>query len=325
MPHSTRRHNGLLVALALVFLATMAESASAHPPIRDSLYLRVEGTCPQKDEVQRELSPLLDRWKTKAEPEPGMPEARLIDQGESFLVSVAGDTRTLSDPARDCAERARAAAVIIALRLDLTDEDATSPPPMPPSEDPPRSERPPSPLSEFEISVGGRLQKSIDAADDPTFGPFLMARLRKNSLSAQLSMGIQSNATATAQGVDLRFLRLPLDAGIGWVHSEGKWLLEPLALIAFDYIRASAPELDEGDVQGRFELGPRLGFRISRVLGRFRIFGLVDVTWFPREYFIEVEPLGRISTTPHWWFGARLGLGLPFPLAKAEEISNFSN
>jgi hypothetical protein len=155
------------------------------------------------------------------------------------------------------------------------------------------------------------VQKSLDSGLHPGIGPFGAARLLGDGWSAQLSLGFLGPIEVMSNDVRLRFTRLPLDVGFGWPQERGDWLFEPMALLALDHFIVFAPDLEEARPRGRFELGPRIGFRVSRSVGSLRAFGLVDLSWFPRDYSIQVDPVGSVRATPHWWAGARFGLALP--------------
>lgn len=312
MGKRTRRQTVTWASLVSSVITVMAPNIWSAPLDGEGIYLDVHGTCPSSAELERELAPLLNGWTIVDEPSAAEHRAELTDHGGSVEVSVAGDRRHLNDPARDCQERARAAAVVIALRLEPTASTAAPPSPPAPVESDVTSPHLSKPHREFEIGFGMIIQKSLDTALHPGIGPLVSARFRQGAWAAQVSLGLAGTTEIVSNDVRLRFTRLPLDVGVGWVHARGDWLLEPMALVAFDHFLVLAPDLDDARPRGRFELGPRLGFRISRRLGRLGVFGLVDVSWFPRHYVIEADPLGPVGRTPHFWLGARFGLSVPF-------------
>src|SRR6266498_3423098 len=91
--------------VALVYLV----SPDTGPAIETS------GSCPSAEQVSATIAPLLGssaarRWAEGA--------VRVDDLGDRFELAAAGQTRQYLDTARDCSERARVAAVFIALALN---------------------------------------------------------------------------------------------------------------------------------------------------------------------------------------------------------------
>src|SRR3954471_5912579 len=84
--------------------------AAASPP----LPVAVTGNCPSAEAVTAALgSALGDDAKSG-----GADVARVSDDGDRFSVAALGQIRQYADPARDCDERARSAAVFIALAFN---------------------------------------------------------------------------------------------------------------------------------------------------------------------------------------------------------------
>ena len=75
-----------------------------------------------------ELEPLLQGYALAE----GTPDAvaTIEDLGETYRIGVGEAAREVRDPARKCLERARVAAVFLALNLP-SEEPATPPPPLP--------------------------------------------------------------------------------------------------------------------------------------------------------------------------------------------------
>ena len=84
----------------------LALAANGGPPT-----VNVVGTCPDEASVKRLLDQLLPG------DEPGAATVGVYDRGSWYGLSVNGQPTTLNDPARDCAARARQAAIIAAGEL----------------------------------------------------------------------------------------------------------------------------------------------------------------------------------------------------------------
>ena len=126
----------------------VSPNAMAQPPSS----LHVEGAseaCPTPRGLTAELRRLLPQTRFETSPEAAVEQVLIEDLGESFSVSVAGETRRFDDPKRECAERARLAAVFVALVLDplhvpFAETKKEPPKPEPPPEPPPEPAPPPS-------------------------------------------------------------------------------------------------------------------------------------------------------------------------------------
>ena len=92
----------MLVALVTAVLGPV-------PPIETS------GSCPSAEEVSATIAPLVASLPAQRLAEGA---ARVADLGDRFEVAAAGQKSQYVDAARDCAERARVAAVFIALALN---------------------------------------------------------------------------------------------------------------------------------------------------------------------------------------------------------------
>lgn len=280
-----------------------------------SVYLEVEGNCPDRETVAHELLPLLDRWEFSESAERSQEVVRVVDHGHEMEISALGDVRKVSDPNNDCQERARVAAVFIALRLEpaVTSDDET-PPSSSGTEDPRAATptRPDEPLK-IEIELGGLALRSMDGPIGWTAGPLLGFGISKGGVLGSLSAGVTSRAETEEESVALWFQRVPLDLGLGYSFSRGSWTLTPLLSVAVDSLRVRAHNLEDATTQSRLEVGPRLSLRVARRFGPTRLFGAARFSWFPRDYAVHVEPLGEVMRTPRLWFGTSAGLVFDFP------------
>src|SRR5207237_3879135 len=122
-----------------------------------------QGSCPSGEAVRAALLAAL----TEA-PVPNGQPPRVTDLGDRFQVDAAGQTGAFVDVARDCTERARVAAVFIALALSPPAAPERPAPPPPPPPPPPPAPGPPRRW--FELAVEARL-------DGASFGAPAKTRL----------------------------------------------------------------------------------------------------------------------------------------------------
>src|SRR5262245_2671908 len=108
------RPGPIAVLLACLLVSPPGRAA---PPA--SVVLVVRGECPDEAAVRAALSGVLPA--TRLDPPPasaGAATVEISDLGARYRVTVGAETRHLDDPLRDCGERARALAVVVAMALD---------------------------------------------------------------------------------------------------------------------------------------------------------------------------------------------------------------
>lgn len=277
--------------------------------------LQVTGSCPSSELVQLELAPLLKRSQLAPHAAQANQVTRVVDLGDTLEVSVRDDTRLISDPKRDCAERARVAAVVIALRLEpaLEPPHVETPPPTPdPTEDSSARKQPERAKKEFSLMVGAGLlvDKSGDAPLGPGLGPLALVQASRQRLLVHFAGGFNAFPQWSESGVDLKMYRFPVDLGLGWRFGSRRRSLDLLAAVALDTLHITAPDLSPKKSLLRLDVGMRAAVQVQgRVLG-IHPFAQLRASWFPRNYVLMVDPAGEIARTPSLWLGISLGLHL---------------
>lgn len=286
--------------------------AQANAP-KQAAYLEVEGTCPRPETLRRELEPLLKVWELCDAKEEAHEVVRIRASASSLEISALGDVRVVNDPSGDCDERARVAAVFIALRLEPAHLPVEEAPPEPhDAEGTPLVPRPP--VEPLRLSLGlGMLAERSWGPVGWSLGPILSAGVSKGKALGYLSASFISRGTSEAEDVSLRFQRMPFDVGGGYMLQTGLWTFAPIVSVAVDYFTVRALELPDARTRGRVEMGPRLTLLVERRLGHARIFGAARLAWFPRSYIVEVDPLGEVFRTPPVWLGVNTGISFRFP------------
>jgi hypothetical protein len=308
----------LIVAAAAVASAMAPEQSVVPAPVPAPQFVVVaSGECPDREAVMAALLPALAGRAPRAVPEP----PRVADLGDRFEIAAFGQTRQYADAARDCAERARVAAVFITLAL--YPPTLPSPPPPPPNKQPPPA-TPETPESAAPVSarwasvaIGARLDGSIGGSasslDGVTSGAELRGAFGWRSLGLGIAAGILAPTEATLSAVTIRqqrfpaslalLLRQPLPRGMEIAAAVGVSLV-PFTLRG-DGLAASTPAT-------RLDTGARLAMAIGfPPLGRHAIpFLGLHAEYFPRAYLLEVDPLGEVGSTGRLWLGASAGVAL---------------
>lgn len=306
---------GRVLAVALWLGLTLASHAQAQAP--RPLGLRLKSACPGRDLLVSELTPLLRGYALSDSADLF---AEIEDRGESYTVNVAGASREVRDPGRQCLERARVAAVFLALNLP-----SSPPTPPPPTTVAPRVQSPDSlerHLTEhdapptrdaraFEMRPFA-LAEAASGAGVASTGVGLAASLRLGSVAITL-LGAATTATTPyqANGEPTRFelRRLPFAALLGWETSLGMLGLGAETGLALDVLRFDGKEVPHAEQALRVNPGLRLN-AVLRVRASRRLSAelMPIVAWFPRTYLVRVEPSQLLAETPRFWLGVSLGL-----------------
>jgi hypothetical protein len=280
-------------------------------------------SCPDREAVLRALSALSARHAPGA---PTSPEQRLDlsteDSGDVYRVSVNGRTRSYTDTRRDCAERARVAAVFAALVLsspNAVDPEAAAEP-APPAVLP---KPPPAPIAappalihrrRWRFDAGAMLALAPGSAGPPLepgvelgvayvpgdFGAAIGLRLP--AVPAHLPVG---DATA-------HLVRYPLDFVARWVLRAPPFegTVDAGAVLALLRVRQAE---DSGQrTQSRLEAGLRIASRWQLVESAISPYVELFSEVIPVRYDLALEPTGVLAKTPGLWLGAALGVSADF-------------
>jgi len=291
-------------------------------------------TCPSPAAVRTEVELLVPRDQLNARLRASAgsgPIVEITDRGATFDVA-AGSVREYRDEARDCAYRARVAAVFVALVIDPGAMQATraSPPPRQP-----RAVAPPAPPPEPTTLVS-------TVAEDPEPGSPQRARVRL-ALGVGIEGGVGADAHISQAGLGLRVVvgggrwalavgamamapvetsiggvairqwRVPADVSLRaqWAHQNSeRSMLEPYAELgaAVALLRESGLDLASNATRTSAELGVRVAAGVhltgvSRLSPFFELHGEV----VPIPPAISALPRGVVGHTPLVWFGATAG------------------
>jgi hypothetical protein len=287
-----------------LFGLTLATHASAQLESRERreqrLGLQVVAGCPSREQVLTELEPLLQGYALH-EDAPDL-VAAVEDLGESYRIGVASASREVRDPGRKCPERARVAAVFLA--LNLPPAGLIEPAPAPPSPPPPEPRRSVDEPARDELAPvrGARafevrpfvLAEAASGASAASTGVGVGASLRFGALAVSLLGALTTSTTPyQASGEPPRFelQRLPFSLLLGWEASLGMLGLGAEAGPAVDVLRFDGKAVPNPERALRANLGLRLN-AVVRVRASRRLAAelLPVISWFPRTYLVQVEP-----------------------------------
>jgi len=247
------------------------------------------------------------------------------DIGTAFRISVLDKVRDYREEARDCAYRAKVAALFAALIIDpaalLNTALCESPPcspkptptPTPPSPPPARAETkvfpatPSRPLVRLEL--GPTLVTGLGGEDRTVhWGGVLRLALGRGSVAAVLGAAGLLPAQTRIGGLRLQQWRLPLDLGIRATLSGARLDFYGEVGLAFALLSERALDL----YASRSPIGMALGGRVglgARLARRARLtpFVSLQADLFPDPPSVSALPQGRAGQTPRVWIGACAG------------------
>ena len=264
--------------------------------------------CPLGADVDAALAQLL---RTKVD-RPASSTVTVRDQGASWSVEVAGRSATYSDPARDCSERTRIAAVFAALVLEPPElEDAV---PEASVDKPKALALPPRPGIQrldlapeflFSPAMGGR-NTAV------TWGGSLRWLVAGVRYGMTVGLGAGYPAVVKVPGYEASLGRLTLDtsAHVRWHSDSVEFGMEigPYGGL----LLAGGRGLYDNATSTHMDAGGRLGVRIAAKGRRFSPFLALKAEMSARRFSLVVEPSGEVGTAPRVWLGLLAGGAIPF-------------
>jgi hypothetical protein len=291
-----------------------ASETAAAPPA--AIAVEVTGECPTREAVLAALLPVLGDQPGRALREP----PRVIDSGGRFEVTALGHSQEYVDSARNCAERARVAAVFIALTLNPPTFEMPPPPPPPPviekpAPPPPPPPEPAPPAGWARVGVAARIDNAASSAPGPSDGVTLGGELRVAGGGRHLGVvatgGMLAPTEQRVSSVTVRQQRFPLSlaAGVRLQPARSFELTAALGL-ALTPFTLRGQGLATSSPATRLDAGVRAGIDLHfpNLAGRVTPFVGVHAEYALRSYKIEVDPLGEIGSTGQLWIGASAGV-----------------
>jgi hypothetical protein len=305
-------------------LASMVPPTIAHadpPPA-----LRVVGgnpACPTTRQVAALLERMLLRTKITADIGlPGAPEATISDQGASFRVTIAGQERSFEDAARQCAERARHAAVFLALVLDplMTADESPEPPvaraPVVPPVDtaqPPPQRRPQA--LQWEMTLGGvmHVAPGVDRREMAVAEGIAVFARAKRRFHLALGAGVL-RGRLRFDVADADAWWIPIDLAAGFDARATAWEIGAEVGPSASILSIVGENLKDADRQLRVEIGGRVSLWARFWLSRqFAAFLSAEAVVRPFPYILDIDPRGSIGQMPALWLGASAGVAASLP------------
>ncbi|HET6151089.1 MAG TPA: hypothetical protein VFH68_26370 [Polyangia bacterium] len=312
--------------------ATATAAGASEPAGTDRLFVGTSA-CPAPAAVRAEVETLVphDRLNARlraagAASGSGAP-VEIIDLGLPFRIVAAGKAREYRDEARDCAHRARIAAVFVVLVIDpaamLRAPAATPPPPPPPAPAAPEiviaAPMPTPPSGGFtrarvRVALGAAVEAGVGAdASFAQLGAALRLEVGRGRLVLALGAAALAPIDAAVGGVRVRHARYPGDVSVqarGTVVIGARRVLQPYAELgaALALVQESALELATPQQSTAVELGARGAAGVTLAgSSRLALFLALHAEWVPGPPAISALPRGVVGHTPTLWLGAVTG------------------
>jgi hypothetical protein len=278
MPREAR----LLVAIAALLASSSAADAPA-ASAADGPTLDFVGACPDEAAVRRLLADLLSPDEARDA------SVTVQDRGDRFRVAVGSAATMLEDPARDCAARARQAAVVAATTLQAQ-RIALGPP-------------------TWTVEKGLVIDVS-GVANDPLWaiGAEIRGAYGHRRWSMVGAAGARGPVTLNFEdGWKTELIRFPVDVGARLTSYHGRW--RPWLVLGGSATLNAFIGQDLVETQREWRLEPGglvMGGLTLVARGRLGVAAALAVRWQPLPYRLHVTPIGQIGETPKWWFGLSL-------------------
>ena len=301
--------------------STGPDTATESTRPRAAPAISATGACPAVETIWTAMATLVPSGALDA-----LPHAATIDVsdlGDTYRVRLSTGgverVRVYRDLARDCAQRARFAAVFVVLTLMPPELLIDSPPKLPPPE--PVAPEPaivaaPPPVVDA-APPPRRLRLELAALGDAA--PAVLSAPEMASAGGELrvglfAVGLQPGTDFTMGMLRAREQRIPLDAGVRLRHAGRLIEVGGEASLVAAIFRAEglspvvAKQATRVDLGVRAGVTLRLGARDARIAPIAGLHGL----YFPRPYDLATIPGGIAGRTPTFRIGATAGLAASF-------------
>lgn len=149
------------------------------------------------------------------------------------------------------------------------------------------------------------------AASEVTGGAALRLAVGGRYVAGALGLAGLAPATATSSAIDVRVVRIPFDLSVRLVLPLGRVELGSDVGLALAVLQLSAAALSGAVTNTRLDVGVRIApfahIELTRRLAL--VLGLQMIVSFA-PYELDVQPIGKIATTPRLWLGGGLGLAV---------------
>jgi hypothetical protein len=297
-------------------------TAPAGPaPLEGSSVIGGPSSCPRPDAVWSELVTLVPPERLEARLRTATrgktPLVEIVDLGVPYRILAAGQVREYRDDSRDCAYRARIAAVFVALAIDPA-QLAMPPAPAPQAAARPTPQTAPLPVDALpspraRLDLGATIVGGLGPEDRVgQVGAELRWSAGRRRLGPEAGVTVLLPVDNTVGGVRLRQWRLPIDAGLRARIAGPRFERYGELGVSAALLSERALDLATSRSQTGLELGLRLAVGVHASHTRFGPFAALSGELVPAPPAVFALPQGTVGHTPIFWIGATAGASLGF-------------
>jgi hypothetical protein len=268
--------------------------------------------CPTPAAVARAARPLLDPHGNVQDGADVKVDVR--DFGTHYTVAVNGRMRDYTDESRDCAARARAAAVFVALTLAPSSDESTTQPP-------PRQPEPPRPATTPPDADGWATQLELGAlaaaaprshGTQGVAGGELHVAVTAGHWGVALGGSLPTASDFDLAAVRVRQSRVPFDLGARrvWSNNWVQGTLDVGLLAALCQLKLA--ESPSTQTMTRVDLGVRAAATLATRSPHVGLYARLFSELMPVTQPLAVQPQGIIGHTSPIWVGAAIGVVATF-------------
>jgi hypothetical protein len=307
----------LALSAVVIVLASATEATAADPPETSTppTIGVAARSCPTRDAVAAAVSSAVAHLRPGLDPLPS--DFRIVDLGDAFEVTAGGQAQQYADAARDCAERARVAAVFVALALNPPSlalppapapAPAVGPGPVQPIEPPPARRQ-----SWISVGLAARLDGAVGGGANTTGGTSaggeIEVALGRGSIGVEATAGVVTSTETAIGSVRVGERRFPCSLSAALRRRTTAHLEVRAGLgLSLTPLTLRGQGLDSTLPVTRLDVGARLAIELRVVELALAPFASLHLEYFPRTYDIAVDPLGDIGTTAPFQIGLSLGM-----------------
>jgi hypothetical protein len=289
----------IVLALALA----LAVPARAAPPPAIVL-VGAEDGCPSRSAVAAALRAVFSDLVIDAEGRAEELRVELSDDGSEFRVAAGASERVFTDGTFGCDERARKAAVFIALVLE--------PPAVADAAPRPHSGAitPQTRGLELTLEGGGRLEGAPGAHLEPAVaaGAQLQLAAGNRYVAGVVGVAALSPVTLVFASARARMQRIPLHASVRGRLPMGRLALSLEAGLALSIQLTEGVDVMSSLSQARLGVGIRVAAQLDvQLWRRIGLFAAVQLEWLANPNNLVLPSAGIVGMTPEYWLAGVVG------------------
>jgi hypothetical protein len=303
----------VLASAGEVHGADRPETGNAPVSVSAAIAATPVAGCPTREAVAAALFPAVSHLRPGRDPLP--PDFRVLDLGEAFEITAGGQVQRYADAPRDCLERARVAAVFVALAVNPPSIQSPPPPPGPAAQ---VASTPVRARNWLSVGVAARIDDALGGgsatAGGTTAGGELEVAVGRGAFGLAATAGVVTSTESTIDAVRVGQHRFPCSLS-ATVRRRATTRVELRGHLGASLtpFTLHGQGLETTHPVTRFDAGARAAVELRLLMRALVPFVSLHAEYFPRTYEISVAPLGDIGATAPFQIGLSLGAAFDAP------------